>query len=203
MDGLINIFGSQGHVTVVQECARATVVFFWGLFLVRVAGRRIFGRWAALDIVVAIIVGSNLSRAITGNAPLLGTLAASALMMAIHWVLAHLASRSRAWAFIAEGRPVTLVARGKPCRQALLRHGVSENDIDEALRQCGMHSIENVRQMSLEPSGKINVSAYPTPEKAATIRAECRAPPRMSARCRSGKYSAVNWLAFFRKRVAN
>jgi hypothetical protein len=39
-----------------------------------VAGRRVFGRWAALDIVVAIVVGSNLSRALTGAAQLGGTL---------------------------------------------------------------------------------------------------------------------------------
>ena len=32
-----------------------------------------FGRWSALDIVLAIITGSSLSRARTGSAPLWGT----------------------------------------------------------------------------------------------------------------------------------
>jgi len=55
------------------------VIFAFGLALVRLAGRRVFVRWAALDIVVAVVVGSNLSRALTGTAPLGGTLAASTL----------------------------------------------------------------------------------------------------------------------------
>ena len=64
------------------------MIFVFGLALVRLAGRRVFGKWAALDIVVSIIIGSNLSRALTGNAPLWGTLAGTALLMALHWLLA-------------------------------------------------------------------------------------------------------------------
>jgi uncharacterized membrane protein YcaP (DUF421 family) len=37
------------------------------LAIVRFVGRRVFGEWAALDIIVSIVVGSNLSRALTGS----------------------------------------------------------------------------------------------------------------------------------------
>lgn len=158
MDIFINAFGKLGHVTLLQECIRAATVFVWGLALVRIAGRRIFGKWAALDIVVAIIVGSNLSRAITGNAPFAGTLSATALMVLMHWLLAILSSRYRTLAFITEGLPVKLIVDGKLHDNARLRHGVTENDIAEALRQSGVKSIEEVREMSLEPSGKLNVT---------------------------------------------
>lgn len=52
---------------------------------VRIAGKRVFGKWAALDIIVSIMAGSNLSRALTGNAPLGGTLAATSLLMGLHY----------------------------------------------------------------------------------------------------------------------
>ena len=48
-------FGQTSHVSVLQECARAVLIFAYGLLLVRVAGRRIFGKWAAIDIIVSII----------------------------------------------------------------------------------------------------------------------------------------------------
>lgn len=79
-----DLFGITGQVTWVQECARAALIFAYGLLLVRVAGRRAFARWSALDIVVAIIVGSNLSRSLTGSAPLFPTIAATALLMLLH-----------------------------------------------------------------------------------------------------------------------
>src|SRR4051794_9298062 len=91
---LIDIFGATSHITWLQECARGVLIFFYGLALVRLAGRRVFGKWAALDIVVSIIVGSNLSRALTGNAELWGTLAATTLLILLHWILAHAAARS-------------------------------------------------------------------------------------------------------------
>ncbi|MGH8291183.1 MAG: hypothetical protein ACREV7_19635 [Steroidobacteraceae bacterium] len=40
----------------------------------RLAGRRTFARWSALDMIVSIIMGSSLSRALTGAAPLGGTI---------------------------------------------------------------------------------------------------------------------------------
>jgi uncharacterized membrane protein YcaP (DUF421 family) len=81
---LATIFGETSHVSIAQECARAGLVFGYGLVAVRIAGRRVFGKWSAVDIVVSIMIGSNLSRAITGSAPLWGTLAASTLILALH-----------------------------------------------------------------------------------------------------------------------
>ncbi len=38
------VFGPTGHVTWWQECDRALVVFIYGLAIVRIAGRRVFGK---------------------------------------------------------------------------------------------------------------------------------------------------------------
>ena len=102
------IFGAQDHITPAQECARAVIVFVYGLILVRVAGRRAFGKWSALDIIVAIMVGSNLSRALTGGAGLFGTLLATTLLLVMHWICAQAAARIGWASRLLEGRPVSL-----------------------------------------------------------------------------------------------
>ena len=102
------IFWQLGHLTWWQECDRALVVFIYGLVIVRVAGRRVFGKWAALDIIVSVIVGSNLSRALTGQASSGGTLAATTALMALHWFLAQAAAQSAWLAGILEGTPIEL-----------------------------------------------------------------------------------------------
>ena len=81
---LTQIFGSTHAVAWWQECTRTVVVFCYGLAVVRLAGRRVFGKWSALDFIVSIIVGSSLSRAITGSAALGGTLASTTLIMLLH-----------------------------------------------------------------------------------------------------------------------
>src|SRR5690242_20367418 len=92
MMGMETIFGVGAQTTMHlewwQECARAVLIFAYGFILLRLTGRRIFGKWAALDIIVSIIIGSNLSRALTGQAPLGGTLLSTTLLIALHWLLA-------------------------------------------------------------------------------------------------------------------
>lgn len=156
MDWFTTVFGATEHVGLLQECARALLIFTYGLLVVRVAGRRVFGKWAALDIIVSIIIGSNLSRSLTGNAPLGGTLAATTLLVGVHWILAHLAARFHAVSHLVEGKAVELGdADGRP--EIRRRYAVSEADLNEALRQAGIERVEDARKLTLEPSGKISV----------------------------------------------
>jgi uncharacterized membrane protein YcaP (DUF421 family) len=150
------IFGGGQHIGIGQECARAVVVLLYGLVLVR-AGRRVFGKWSAIDIVVSVILGSNLSRALTGNAPFLGTLIASTLLLALHWLLVAAAARWRIVSRIVEGAPVTLARDGRVLHGARIRHAVTEADLHEALRQSGLTDAAGTRLITLEPSGKITV----------------------------------------------
>lgn len=157
MNWMDDIFGGSAPVTWAQECARAALIFFYGLALVRLAGRRVFGKWAALDIIVSVVIGSNLSRALTGNAPLFGTLAATTLMFALHWVLAHVAARFAPLSTLLEGRVVVLAEGGRPRPDALHRNAVTQADLDEALRGSGLTDLNQTRLLMLEPSGKISV----------------------------------------------
>lgn len=154
---MTHIFGPDGHITWWQECDRAVVVFIYGLIVVRLAGRRVFGKWAALDIIVSIVVGSNLSRALTGTASVGGTLAATTLLMGLHWILAQAAARSDHLSRILEGLPAELARDGKLNRRNALRASISRNDIEEALRESKVEHIDDTRLIMVEPSGKITV----------------------------------------------
>jgi uncharacterized membrane protein YcaP (DUF421 family) len=157
MDLLTSIFGEKGNVTVAQECARAVLILIYGLAILRVAGRRIFGKWSALDIIVSIIVGSNLSRALTGNAPLLGTIAATTVLIGLHWLLARLAAHYPALSRLVEGRSIELGRGGEIDVPKTSRYAATEADLNEALRQAGIEEVGRTAKITLEPSGKISV----------------------------------------------
>ena len=157
MEPLADLFGTTAQVSALQECARAVLIFAYGLLLIRVAGRRVFGRWSALDIIVSIIVGSNLSRALTGSAPLFGTILATTLLMLLHLVFAHLAARSRFLSRLFEGAPIALSEEGRLSENAQRRHAISEADLNEALRQSGLEHLGEANRITLEPSGRLTV----------------------------------------------
>lgn len=154
------LFGIENHLTVAQESARAVLIFTYGLLLLRASGPRMFGHWSALDIVVTIMVGSALARAMTGSAPLLGTMAAAAVMAFLHVALAHWVARNNRLARLVEGEAVTLIDHGAIDHRARMRNMISEADLREALRQEGIDGeahADNVKAMTLEPSGKLSV----------------------------------------------
>ena len=82
MEILRTLIGPDGgHADVWQMCVRTLIVFAVGIAYIRIAGRRTFSQAAPLDIVVAIVVGSNLSRSTTGATPFWPSLAATLLLV--------------------------------------------------------------------------------------------------------------------------
>lgn len=158
------LLGGVKDLTVAQECARAVLIFFYGLVMLRLSGRRTFAHMSAVDLIISIIVGSNLSRAMTGGVPFWATLASVAVLVALHGIVAYAAARSPVVAKWAEGDAVLLAKDGALCEATRLRSKISLMDIEESLREKGLDGIAEIsrtRKLMLEPSGKISVIKYP------------------------------------------
>lgn len=141
-----------------QMSVRAVVVFIVALIIMRIGNKRIFGKQTAFDIVLGIIYGSVLSRAITGNSPFWPTLAAALVLVLLHRFLAFLAYNTEGFIgpFI-KGNPVCLIRDGKLQEDKLKKHNLTENDLQEALRNGGVSSIKEVASAYLERSGDISI----------------------------------------------
>ena len=146
-----------GEATTGQLCVRAVIVLVVGIAYLRIAGRRTLSQGSPLDIVVAVIVGSNLSRAMTGRSPFWEGLAATLLLVVLHRALAMATVRWSWLASLVKGRPTVLVRDGEIQRRAMWRHAVSEADLLQSLRQEHVEDVRSVRLATLENSGHISV----------------------------------------------
>jgi uncharacterized membrane protein YcaP (DUF421 family) len=147
----------NGDATAVQLCVRAVILLVFGVTYIRIAGRRTFSNASPLDIVVALVVGSNLSRAMTGKAPFWPTLAATLLLVVLHRLLAMATLR---WSWLAawlKSAPTVLVRDGVEDEATMRRHGISRDDLFEGLRQEQVEALADVRLATLEGSGRISV----------------------------------------------
>ena len=147
----------EGYQTMAQLSVRAVLMFVFGLILIRIAGRRTFSQAAPLDIVVYLIVGSNLSRVITGKANVFPTLAATLTLVVLHRLLAYATLRPGFLSTVIKSHPTVLVRDGEEDRKAMLREGISHDDILEGLRLKQIDGLAKVRLMTLERSGKMSV----------------------------------------------
>jgi uncharacterized membrane protein YcaP (DUF421 family) len=147
----------EGNASAFQLSVRAVVLLAFGILCIRIAGRRTFSQATPLDIIVAIIVGSNLSRAMTGKAPFFPDLAATLVLVGLHRGLAMATVR---WSLLAswiKSEPVTLVSAGVVDRDALRRMTLSEADLMEGIRLRDVGAVSDVELASLEASGEISV----------------------------------------------
>lgn len=150
----------DGYQTMAQLSIRAAVMLAFGILCVRVAGRRTFAQASPLDIIVYLIVGSNLSRVITGKANVFPTMAATMTLLMLHRLLSYLTLRKNPVSSWIKAQPTVLVREGVSDQRAMAREGISPDDLLEALRLKQVERIEVVRLATLERGGEISVLPF-------------------------------------------
>lgn len=145
------------HIAWWQMSIRAGIIFLYAILLYRMAPRRSFSNLSAQDIALTVILGSSLSRALTGNAPLLPTLAATGLLIILYVGVTTLAPHSKIISRLVKGRPKALVRNGEVDFQAFRKAHFGGNDITEMLRLNGLRDLSEVEEAHLERNGQVSV----------------------------------------------
>src|SRR3954470_8735449 len=144
-------------INAVQMALRAAIIYLVTVLMVRLGKKRFMGQSTAFDVILGIMLGSIVSRAITGNAPFFPALATAAVLLAMHWLFSALAFRSHRFGEAVKGEPRVLVRDGTIGWEAMRHAHMSERDLWEDLRGRGVSRLEQVSEARLERSGKLSV----------------------------------------------
>lgn len=171
---LLQIITAQGKdLDWWQMGARAVLIYIITLIIVRLGKKRLFGKSAAMDVVLGVILGSVMSRALNGSATLLPTSIATLVLVFLHALSAKLAVLSHPIGVLLKGRPHLLVEDGTPLKDAMRRSDISDNDLEEAMRMEGkLADVEQVAEAHLERNGKISIIPRKQEPKILEIRVE-------------------------------
>lgn len=149
---------SESRLTVMNMVIRAVIVYILAVMMVRIGEKRFFGKNTAFDIILGIMFGSVVSRAITGSTEFLPTLSAGFVLILMHWLFAALAFYVDGVGVFLKGRNRLLVQDGEMLWEAMRDSHITERDLMSALRsQARIDSIEDVKEARLERSGSISV----------------------------------------------
>jgi uncharacterized membrane protein YcaP (DUF421 family) len=165
MDAIANVFDvflglsatRAEQLTTAQVCLRAAVVYLVLIAYVRVGKKRFLGEATAFDAILVIVIGSVASRAISGTAPFVSSLAGTFVLIMMHWLISRVTSSSIFLSFLTKGRDTVLIRDGTIDKAALRGAHMSDDDLNEDLRQNGVASAAEVKEARLERSGKLSV----------------------------------------------
>jgi len=159
-DLLYFIFGGDipdDPIRVHQAMARGVLVYLAVLAIIRVGKSRSIGRITPLDVLLGFILGSLVSRGITGHASLSSTIGSSAALVAVHWLLTRMACSWHWFGDLVKGRADLVLDDGQPMPGSMLRHHISIHDVEEAMRIKGIDDLKKVRRAYKERNGEVSI----------------------------------------------
>jgi uncharacterized membrane protein YcaP (DUF421 family) len=131
------------------------IVFFIGL---RLFGKRELGQFTTFDLVLVLLVANALQPAITGpDNSVTGGVIIIAILLLFNRGVALVRSRWLWFDALIDPPPTVVVQDGEISKPALEKEGLSDTDVEMAIREHGVDKLSDVKQAVLENDGSISV----------------------------------------------
>ncbi len=170
---LLGVDHKIAELSVVQIITRTTIVYGTALLVIRIAKRRFLGGYTAFDILMGFVIGSILSRTITGRENFWSSFVAILTLMAIHYVISYLTFYFDRAGSIMKNSERQLIKDGEIDEDAMEASKLGDNDLLQALRQRGgVESADKVEAAYLERDGSITVIPKKSDPKVLEIEVE-------------------------------
>lgn len=146
------------------EPARIPVVIIAGigsylgfLVLVKLFGVRVLAKMTAFDAVVIVMFGAVAGRVVIGHPPtLLSGIIGLATLMGMEAIFGAARNMNRVRRTF-DTRPRVVFAHGKMIEKEMSRTHLSRSDIRLAARRAGVHSMDEIQCIILEPTGDLSL----------------------------------------------
>ena len=155
---LLKIFCEGKDLNVLQMSSRALVVYLVALLLIRIAGRRTFGKKTAFDNTIAIMLGAVLSRAVVGASSFLPTVIGSLVLVLLHRAIAWYSIYNPKFEQLVKGKQHVLYRHSQINKENMKRGLMSEDDLQSDVRlKTQANSMEDIEEVYMEASGEVSM----------------------------------------------
>jgi hypothetical protein len=138
---------------------RASAVYGFILFLLRISGKRQLGQLSAIEFVAILLISNAVQNAMNaGDNSLTAGLILSAVLVLLSTGIAILSYRSKRFRHWVEGTPTILIRHGEVIRPHLEKERLTHEELVSLLRRQGVHKIHEIELAILESDGSLSVT---------------------------------------------
>jgi uncharacterized membrane protein YcaP (DUF421 family) len=133
-----------------------------GIYLVLLLGLRIFGKrevgqFTLFDLVFVLLVANAVQPAMTGpDASLFGGIVIVFSLLAANWIIGRL-DDIPAFHRLVTPSPTVLLKDGKLIEKAMRKEGITQDEVEMAMREHGLDELALVKEAVLEADGSISI----------------------------------------------
>lgn len=143
---------------------RTAVIYLAVYAGLRLVGKRELGQMTVFDLVVILLIANAVQNAMVGpDVSLTGGVLAAAVLLLSNRVISGLRLRGEFWGRLLEGAPTMLIHDGKFITANLRREGLDRGEVEMAMREHGIASVNDVKLAVLEVDGSISIVPEDSP----------------------------------------
>jgi len=125
---------------------------------IRLFGKNQLSQLNAGDVVLLLLISNAVQNAMVGSdTSLQGGIVAALVLFLANFILKRLMFSSRSFETFMEDEPVILIRDGIADQTALNRVKITQDELEEAIREHGIEDIKHVKLSVLEVDGNISV----------------------------------------------
>ncbi|EEL49422.1 MULTISPECIES: DUF421 domain-containing protein [Bacillus cereus group] len=158
----MHIFDGAPHLSNIEWIIRAIIAYIFLILVAKAMGQRSIAQLRFLDVVLVLLLGGNLSNALSDEkVGLLGSMITTFMLVVFHIVSSILMLKWDRWRRFLEPAPIILIHNGSIEFSNLKKARITVEYLFSELRLQNISDIETIKLALWEASGVISVFQYP------------------------------------------
>ena len=136
---------------------RTASIYLVILIGVRLSGKREVGQMTPFDLTLLLLLSNAVQNAMTGpDTSVWGGVVAACTLLLMNYLVADLSGVNRRFRRFVQGSPTLLIHNGQLLPSHLAREHLTVDEVERALREHGICSVQDVSLAVLEVDGSIS-----------------------------------------------
>jgi len=137
---------------------RSLAVYLFMLVAIRLSGKKELSQLNTSDVVLILLISNAVQNAMVGqNTSLSGGIVAAAMLFLANYTIKKLMARSKPLHDLIASKPEVLIRHGVLFPEQLKHLDITQDELEEAMREHGVDQITDVRLAMLEMDGNISI----------------------------------------------
>lgn len=137
---------------------RSLAVYAFMLVAIRLTGKKELSQLNTTDVVLILLISNAVQNAMVGNnTSLLGGLVAAAVLFALNYGLKKLMFKNEKFRNFISEKPEILIHNGNLDFTKLSKLGITNEELQEAMREHGVEKYKEVKLAIMEVDGNISI----------------------------------------------
>jgi uncharacterized membrane protein YcaP (DUF421 family) len=142
----------------IDIAVRSVSVYFFMIIALRVFGKKQLSQLNTADVILILLISNSVQNAMVGNnTSLYGGIVAALALFIINFGFKKVMSKSEFIKNLVQDRPEILIHNGKIVFDTISRLGITNDELQEAMREHGVEYYKEVKLAMFEIDGSISI----------------------------------------------